>query len=151
MLYSQYKKQALADLKSYNQLKGRADTISHRIRFLKKNDLYSSAGFDEKVMHTKDSDSLMVRYISQLEEMENQLRYTKMYLANIDNALAMLSPKDRDILFAFYINRQRRSVTKLAEDTFSDRSWLYRMAQNALEKYIEAFYGVTKDNLPKDA
>ncbi|MBE6878302.1 MAG: hypothetical protein E7488_03945 [Ruminococcaceae bacterium] len=147
MLYEQYKKQALSDLKNYNDLKSGIKALSQRIQFLKRNDLYSGVGTREKVMKSCDGDSLMIHHLSQLEAMEKQLRYNKIYVSNIDNALAMLSAKDRDILTSFYINRQRRSVTKLAEETFSDRSWLYRKAQKALERYIEIFFGAVKDNL----
>ncbi len=147
MLYEQYKKQALSDLKNYNDLKSGIKTLSQRIQFLKRNDLYTGVAVREKVMQSHDSDSLMIRHLSQLESMENQLRYTKMYISNIDNALALLAPKDRELLTSFYINRQRRSVTKLAEETFSDRSWLYRKAQKALDKYIEAFFGVSINDL----
>ena len=147
MLYEQYKKQALSDLKNYNQLKGNIKTLSQRIKFLQKNDLYNGIGFSEKIMHSQDTDGLIIRHLSQLEEMEKQLRYTKMYVSNIDNALSLLSQNDRDSLTTFYINRQRRSVSKLAEETFSDRSWLYRKAQKALDRYIEAFYCISVKEL----
>ena len=78
--------------------------------------------------------------------LENKLKQTKLTLCSMYNALAMLSTKERDILTSFYINRQRRSVTKLAEETFSDRSWLYRRAQKALEHYIFEYFGVTKED-----
>ena len=146
MLYEQYRKQAMSDLKNYNNLKADVKALGQRIRFLQKNDLYTGITMTEKVAHSAESDSLMIRHISQLETMEKQLRYTKLYVNNIENALTMLSAKDRDILTTFYINRQRRSVTKICEETFSDRSWLYRKAQKALDLYITAFFGIRKED-----
>lgn len=146
MLYQQYKKQAIADLKNYHELKGSIKNLSQRIKFLQNADLYTGTGYGSKVMASRDGDSSMVRHISHIEEMEKQLHYTKLYVANMENALALISPKEKDILTAFYINRQRRSVNKLAEETFSDRSWLYRRAQKALEHYIEIYFGITKES-----
>ena len=145
MLYEQYRKQAMSDLKNYNDLKSNIKTLNQRINFLRKNDLYTGITISDKVDHSAESDSLVIRHLSQLEDMEKQLRYTKLYVSNIDNALAMLSVKERDILTTFYINRQRRSVTKLCEETFSDRRGLYRKAQKALDKYITAFFGISKE------
>ena len=147
MSYEQYKKQALKDLKSYNELKNNIKVLQQRIKILKKGDIYTAPVTGQtRVMHSHDSDSAMVRHISQLESMESRLAQTKLLLSSMDNALAMLSTKERDILTSFYINRQRRSVNKLAEETFSDRSWLYRRAQKALEHYIFEYFGVTKED-----
>ena len=147
MSYEQYKKQALKDLKSYNDLNNNIKVLQQRIKILKKGDIYTAPVTTQtRVMKSCDSDSQMMRHISQLEMLENKLSQTKLTLCSMDNALAMLSAKERDILTSFYINRQRRSVTKLAEETFSDRSWLYRRAQKALEHYIFEYFGVTKED-----
>lgn len=146
MLYQQYKKQAISDLKNYHELKGSIENLSQRIAFLQKADLYSGVSLQQRVMASRSSDSSMVYHLSQIEEMELKLHQARLYAAKIDNALAMLSPKEKEILTAFYINRQRRSVNKLAEETFSDRSWLYRRAQKALDRYIEIYFGITKNN-----
>ena len=144
MLYEECRKQAIADLKNYHQLKGSIKSMSQRIQFMQKADLYSAPSASEKVMSSKDSDSAYIHYISQLEEMESRLTYAKMYLFRIDNALSMLLPKDRDLLMSYYVNRQRKSVTRMAEENFADRSWIYRKAQKALENYIALYFDVSK-------
>ena len=104
MSYEQYKKQALSDLKSYNELKNNIKVLQQRIKFLKKGDIYTAPPTAQtKVMQSHDGDSAMVRHISQLEAMESRLQQTKLMLNNMDNALAMLSCKERDILTSFYI------------------------------------------------
>ena len=144
MLYEEYKKQAINDLKNYHQLKDSIKSMSQRIQFMRKADLYTCPSQGEKVMSSKDSDSAYIHYISQIEELESRLAYAKIRLLRIDNTLCMLMPKERELLMSYYVNRQRKSVTRMAEENFADRSWIYRKAQRALENYISLYFDISQ-------
>lgn len=146
MTYKEYRAQALDDLKNFNELKRGVKSLEKRIDFLKKGDLYNGRDAQTKIMASFEGDSHVVRHLSQLEAMEHKLHCSRIYLENIENALALLSESDRELLTGFYINRQRLSVSNYAKKTYTDRTWLYRKAQRALERYIITYFGVSKED-----
>ena len=145
MLYKELKKQAVKDLTDYYFLKSSTDTLSREIKLLQNSGLYSSPSFSHSVMSSHSSDSGMIKHISRLESLEKQLQYNTAKLENIDFALNNLRTPQREILFSYYINRQRKAVYRLAIDTHTDRSALYRRANRALDKYILAYFGTLGD------
>ena len=144
MNYNHYRNMALQDFKHYNSLKASLDILPRQIALLRNTGIYSAAT-GERVMHSVSTDEAVVAQISRIEHLQQTLENNRARIACIDAALNAVGKKDREMLFSFYINRQRRSVTKLCEETFSDRSWLYRKAQKALDKYITAFFGISKE------
>lgn len=147
MTYSELKEQAVQDLKNYNELKRSTDVLAKRIEFLKKGNLYADKAAQTAILEDPEEGRQVVRHLSQLEAMEHKLHYSRLYLSNIENALTLLSSSERELLTGFYINRQRLSVSKYARKTYTDRTWLYRKAQKALENYIFAYFGVSKADL----
>jgi hypothetical protein len=97
------------------------------------------------VMSSISTDDRIAKHISRIEELENQLKNNTVKLGNINLALSALRQPQREILFSYYINRQRKAVNRLAIDTHTDRSALYRRANRALDKYILAYFGTLGD------
>ena len=145
MIYKELKKQAAKDLTDYYFLKSSLDTLAREISLLQKSGLYSSPDFNSAVVSSLSSDSGMIKHMSKLEYLEHQLSRNTARLQNIDLALSALRAPQREILFSYYINRQRKAVTRLAIDTHTDRSALYRRANRALDKYILAYFGTLGD------
>ncbi|MBE6894532.1 MAG: hypothetical protein E7483_02870 [Ruminococcaceae bacterium] len=141
MLYKEIKKLAVKDLSQYHYLKNSIDTLSQEIKMLHNSSLYRSYSADNSVMSFSSADSKIINHISRIEYLENQLKKNTDKIKNIDLALDTLRASQKEILFSYYINRQRKAVTRLAIDTHTDRSALYRRANRALEKYILAYFG----------
>ena len=145
MLYKELKKQAIRDLSDYYYLKSSLDTLPQEIRLLQNSSLYSSPDITVSVMSNASPDSRMINHITRMETLQNLLRSNTDKLHNMDIALKALRPSQREILFSYYINRQRKAVNRLAIDTHTDRSALYRRAIRALDKYILAYFGTLGD------
>lgn len=145
MLYKELKKIALNDLYSYYYMQNSLETLPKEISMLKESALYRSPSVGTGVMCSKTSDGPIIKLLSRIENLENQLEYNRSRLQNIDCALNALRTSQRDILFDYYIRRHRKSVCRLAIDSHTDRSALYRRANRALDKYILAFFGTMGD------
>ena len=145
MLYKELKKQAVKDLTDYNFLKSSTATLSREISLLQNSSICHSPSFSHSVMSSHSSDSSMIKHLSKLESMEKQLQHNTAKLENIDYALSTLRAPQREILSSYYINRQRKAVYRLAIDTHTDRSALYRRANRALDRYIFAYFGTLGD------
>lgn len=145
MLYSELKQTAIKDLSQYYYLKSSLDTLPQEIRLLQNSGMYHSAAYGMAVMSSVSADDRIAKHISRIEALEQQLENNTAKLKNINFALSCLTQSQRDILFSYYINRQRRAVNRLAIDTHTDRSALYRRATRALDKYILAYFGTLGD------
>lgn len=145
MIYKELKKQAVKDLTDYYFLKSSLDTLAREISLLQKSGLYNSPDLNCAVVSSLSSDSGMIKHMTRLEYLEKQLSHNTARLENIDLALGALRTPQREILFSYYINRQRKAVTRLAIDSHTDRSALYRRANRALDKYILAYFGTLGD------
>ena len=141
MLYKELKKQAIKDLSDYYYLKSSLVTLQKEISIMQNNPVYNSPTFGVAVMSTSSADSALTRHISRLEHLEKILQNNTEKLKTIDLALNALRKPQQEILFSYYINRQRKAVYRLAIDTHTDRSALYRRAAKALDKYILAYFG----------
>lgn len=145
MRYSELKQTAIYDLSHYHYLKSSLDTLPQEIHLLQNSSLYSSPSSGMAVMSSISTDDRIAKHISRIEELENQLKNNTVKLGNINLALSALRQPQREILFSYYINRQRKAVNRLAIDTHTDRSALYRRANRALDKYILAYFGTLGD------
>ena len=145
MYYQELKKMAVDDLSRYYYLKHSLDILPKEIRMLQNSSLYSSVSANSSVMSSSSADEKFINHISRIEKLEKQLEDNKEKISAVETALKALTSAQRDILYSYYINRQRRSVTHLAIDTHTDRSALYRRAERALKKYILAYFGTLGD------
>lgn len=141
MFYQDLRQTAIKDLSQYHYLKSSMETLPQEIRLLQDSSLYHSVTFGAAVMASVCTDEKAVRHISLIENLEKQLKNNTDKLKNINLALDALRPAQREILFSYYINRQRKAVNRLAIDTHTDRSALYRRANRALDRYIMAYFG----------
>lgn len=144
MTYQQCRNQAIEDLKSYNYTKATLSTLPAQIEFLRQSGTAYASPMGQKVSASRDGDSAFVNHLHRIEQLQCALEANRVKLMCMDAALCSLSEKERELLHAFYINRQRNCVNNLALKSYSDRSCIYRRAQRALEKYILACFGVEK-------
>ena len=149
MSYREYKNQAIRDLSKYNSLKASVEPLKRRIHDMQNSDLYRAPMPGQMVMGSNSADNKFIHHISGIENLESILRYNTLYIENIESALSCLMPKEKELLTGFYINRQRNTVTNLARKEYTERSWLYRKAQKALQHYIQYYFGVTPEDFEK--
>lgn len=145
MTYKSLKKQAVDDLKNYHYLKRQRENLPKQIEFLKNSTLYTGISLQPHVAQSADSDRKMIAHIARIENAETQLKNINLKLAAMENAFEFLEENEKQLLFSYYINRQRQSVMSLSVTTNTERSWLYRKADRALKKYISAYFGTFED------
>ncbi|MBQ7284027.1 MAG: hypothetical protein IJW74_04150, partial [Oscillospiraceae bacterium] len=117
------------------------DILPKEIRILQNSSLYHSPNAYGSSKPSADNDAKFINHIARIENLQLQLENNKAKVSAMETALKAITSAQRDMLFSYYINRQRRSVTNLAVDTLTDRSALYRRADRALKKYILAYFG----------
>lgn len=144
MTYQQCRTQAIEDLKNYNYIKATLSTLPAQIEFLRQSGTSYASPIGQKVAGSRDSDSAFIAHISHIEQLQHTLEANTTRIHCMDAALCSLSEAERELLQAFYINRQRNCVNTLARKSYTDRSCIYRRAQRALEKYIFSYFGVSR-------
>lgn len=145
MTYKSFKKQAVEDLENYYYLKRQQENLPKQLKILKSSTLYTGSSMQPHVALSGSSDRKMIAHISRIENAETQLENINHKLAAMENAFEFLEESEKQLLFSYYVNRQRQSVMNLSVTTNTERSWLYRKADRALKKYISAFFGTFED------
>ena len=83
----------------------------------------------------------MCANIAERQELENLLNTTEGKVAAVKEALAILSPEERDILEKMVIYYRRGNVEKVCAELHMDRSTVYRKRDKAMRHFGMAFYG----------
>lgn len=78
------------------------------------------------------------------DELKRRLREARLWVSQVDKALAVLDDEERLVLDKFYIHRTKGSVGELCERLNVEQSTVYRKRDNALRHFTIALYGVTE-------
>lgn len=139
-----YKQLVIEDLKNYNYLKQGLANTKTRIRALEYAAEEIRTG-EEPVRRGRGrvhTDDRLVNNIAERERMKLNLRTTEALVSMIESALATLSPEEREVLDAFYINKREGHAERLCHRFCVEKSKIYTMKDAALRKMALAMYGV---------
>lgn len=78
------------------------------------------------------------------DELKRRLREARLWVAQVDKALAALEDDERQVLDKFFIHRIKGAVEDLCERLGVERATVYRRRDSALRRFTIALYGVTE-------
>ncbi|WP_298029713.1 DUF1492 domain-containing protein [uncultured Dysosmobacter sp.] len=93
---------------------------------------------------TSTREDMMLSNIVHRDELKRSLKETRMWVATVEKALAVLSEEERQVLDRFYIHAAKGAVKDLCELLNVEQSTVYRKRDEALRHFTIALYGVTE-------
>lgn len=86
----------------------------------------------------------MLSNIVHRDELKRRLKEARLWVAQVDKALAVLDDEERLVLDRFYIHRAKGAVEALCESLNLEKSAVYDRRDKALRHFTLALYGVTE-------
>ena len=86
----------------------------------------------------------MLSNIVHRDELKRRLKEARLWVAQVDKALAVLDDEERLVLDRFYIHRAKGAVEALCESLGLEKSAVYDRRDKALRHFTLALYGVTE-------
>ena len=86
----------------------------------------------------------MLSNIVHRDELKRRLKEARLWVAQVDKALAVLDDEERLVLDRFYIHRTKGNVGELCERLNVEQATVYRKRDSALRRFTIALYGVTE-------
>lgn len=78
------------------------------------------------------------------DELKRRLKEARLWVAQVDKALAVLGEEETLVLDRFYIHRAKGAVEALCESLSLEKSAVYDRRDKALRHFTLALYGVTE-------
>ena len=143
-----WKREAIDKLKNYEAHKQALECLTKEIRRLES--AYTgirSATTDGTPIsgggNTRE-DSMLSNIVHR-DELKRRLREARLWVAQVDKALAVLDDEERLVLDRFYIHRAKGNVGELCERLNVEQATVYRKRDSALRRFTIALYGVTEN------
>ena len=140
-----YRKVAKDDLRRYNALKMGIEHNKTHISMLEDNATSIKTGMSDAtpVMGgTSRAEDKLIHNIALRERLTlNNLAVEKL-VGMIDDALTVLSDVERLVLTRMYINQEKRAVDRLCEELAYEKSRIYQIKDQALQKFTVAMYAI---------
>ncbi len=86
----------------------------------------------------------MLSNIVHRDELKRRLREARLWVSQVDKALAVLDDEERLVLDKFYIHRANTSLADLCERLNLEKTAVYGRRDKALRHFTIALYGVTE-------
>lgn len=86
----------------------------------------------------------MLSNIVHRDELKRRLKEARLWVAQVDKALAVLDDEEQLVLDRFYIHRAKGTVEALCESLNLEKSAVYDRRDKALRHFTLALYGVTE-------
>ena len=86
----------------------------------------------------------MLSNIVHRDELKRRLKEARLWVAQVDKALAVLGEEETLVLDRFYIHRAKGAVEALCESLNLEKSAVYDRRDKALRHFTLALYGVTE-------
>ena len=142
-----WKREAIDKLKNYEAHKQALECLPKEIRRLES--AYTgirSATTDGTPISGGGStrEDSMLSNIVHRNELKRRLKEARLWVAQVDKALAVLDDEERLVLDRFYIHRAKGAVEALCESLGLEKSAVYDRRDKALRHFTLALYGVTE-------
>ena len=83
----------------------------------------------------------LIGNIAERQQLEKNLQFAREEVAELDAAMAQLSPDERKVLDKFYVRRKRFTADALADELHCDRATVYRIRDRGLVALARCLYG----------
>ena len=142
-----WKREAIDKLKNYEARREALENIPKEIKRLES--AYAgirSATTDGTPVSggSNTREDSMLSNIVHRDELKRRLREARLWVAQVDKALAVLDDEERLVLDRFYIHRAKGNVGELCERLNVEQATVYRKRDSALRRFTIALYGVTE-------
>lgn len=142
-----WKREAIDKLKNYEAHKQSLECLPKEIRRLES--AYTgirSASTDGTPISGGGStrEDSMLSNIVHRDELKRRLKEARLWVAQVDKALAVLDDEEQLVLDRFYIHRTKGTVEALCESLNLEKSAVYDRRDKALRHFTLALYGVTE-------
>ena len=140
-----WKKEAIEDLRSYNDRKKSLDNMKAKITALElqyrtiRSSSADSTPVQGGASRTEDS---WINNIVQRDRLRLTYQATKPLVALVERGLAGLTEQQREVLDSFYINHISGHVRRLSEKYHIEQAQVYRMKDEALRQFTINMYGL---------
>lgn len=88
----------------------------------------------------------MLSNIVHRDELKRRLKEVRLWVAQVDKALAVLDNEERLVLDRFYIHRAKGVVGELCDRLNLEKTAVYDRRDRALRRFTIALYGVTESD-----
>ena len=142
-----WKREAVDKLKNYEAHKQALESLPKEIRRLESTYIgIRSATTDGTPISGGGStrEDSMLSNIVHRDELKRRLKEARLWVAQVDKALAVLDDEERLVLDRFYIHRAKGNVGELCERLNVEQATVYRKRDSALRRFTIALYGVTE-------
>ena len=141
-----WKREAIDKLKNYEARREALENIPKEIKRLES--AYAgirSATTDGTPVSggSNTREDSMLSNIVHRDELKRRLKEARLWVAQVDKALAVLDDEERLVLDRFYIHRAKGNVGELCERLNVEQATVYRKRDSALRRFTIALYGVT--------
>ena len=142
-----WKREAIDKLKNYEARREALENIPKEIKRLES--AYAgirSATTDGTPVSggSNTREDSMLSNIVHRDELKRRLKEARLWVAQVDKALAVLDDEERLVLDRFYIHRAKGAVEALCESLSLEKSAVYDRRDKALRHFTLALYGVTE-------
>ena len=86
----------------------------------------------------------MLSNIVHRDELKRRLKEARLWVAQVDKALAVLNNEERLVLERFYIHQAKGNVGELCERLNLEKTAVYDRRDKALRRFTIALYGTTE-------
>lgn len=140
-----WKQEAIDTLRSYPRRKQAIASLSEQIHQLRAEmeSVHSTASDGAPVSGGGNRrEERLLNNMVKRELLEQNRKATIAWCANVDRALRILPEEDRLVLDRMYIHRSRGHIERLSDELNMEKSSVYRRAEKALLRFVQAYYGV---------
>lgn len=142
-----WKREAVDKLKNYEAHKQALECLPNEIKRLKSayTGIRSAAAGSIPVSGDGSArEDSMLSNIVHRDELKRRLKEARLWVAQVDKALAVLDGEEKLVLERFYIHRAKGAVEALCESLSLEKSAVYDRRDKALRHFTLALYGVTE-------
>ena len=141
-----WKREAIDKLKNYEAHREALENIPKELQRLESvyTGIRSSVGSTAVSGGGGSREDTMLSNIIHRDELKRRLKEARLWVAQVDKALAVLDDEERLVLDRFYIHRAKGNVGELCERLNVEQATVYRKRDSALRRFTIALYGVTE-------
>ena len=142
-----WKREAIDKLKNYEAHRVALENIPKEIKRLESTYAGIRSATTDGTPASKDGNTredFMLSNIVHRDELKRRLKEARLWVAQVDNALAVLDDEERLVLNLFYIHRVKDNVKELRKRLNVEQATVYRKRDSVLRRFTIALYGIAE-------
>lgn len=142
-----WKHEAIGKLKNYEAHRGAVENIPKEIKRLESvcASIRSATTDGTPVSEGGNTrEDFLLSNIVHRDELKRRLKEARLWVTQVDSALAVLDDEERLVLDRFYIHRVKGNIGELCERLNLEKTAIYGRRDKALRRFTVALYGVTE-------